>query len=95
MDRLAIASLKPSELTWETALRLFALRNRSQNIAAGTQELYGQHLSRFREWVRQNGNTTPAQITTSSIHAQARAAGESRSGYIAQLTLEGRRDSRG
>jgi integrase/recombinase XerD len=69
VDRLAIASLKPSELTWETALRLFALRNRSQNIAAGTQELYGQHLSRFREWVRQNGNTTPAQISAQDLRA--------------------------
>lgn len=69
MQTLNVASLKPSELTWETALRLFSLRNRSQNIAAGTQELYEQHLTAFREWGKQNGDRRPAEIGAADLRA--------------------------
>jgi hypothetical protein len=40
MDAIGIISLTPDQLDWERALRLFALRCRSLNLAPGTESLY-------------------------------------------------------
>ena len=69
MENLTFTSLKPSDLTWESALRLFALRNRSQNLAAGTQLLYGKHLGAFRRWIDRNGNPNPAAVQAQLLRA--------------------------
>lgn len=67
MDSLSFASLKPQDLTWETAFRLFALRCRSQNLAEGTQSLYRTRLESFRRWLALQDNPTPANVTATHL----------------------------
>lgn len=69
MENLTFTSLKPSDLTWDAAVRLFALRNRSQNLAAGTQVLYGKHLTAFRRWIDRNGAPSPAAVQPALLRA--------------------------
>ena len=61
MDRLGIITLKPGELTWETALRLFFLRCKTKDISPRTMELYQTHLKTLQEWVKANGEPKPEE----------------------------------
>lgn len=69
MENLTFTSFKPSDLTWEVAVRLFVLRNRSQNLAIGTQVLYGKHLAAFRRWNDRNGASSPATVAPALLRA--------------------------
>ncbi len=69
MDGLSIVSLKPETLTWDTALRLFALRCKSQNLSAGTQQLYAEKLGTLRAWMADNGDPRPAEVQPSQLRA--------------------------
>lgn len=69
MNGLTFASLKPSDITWETAFRLFSLRCKSQNLSDRTQGLYAEKLAAFREWLAANGNQPPAEVQPSHLRA--------------------------
>jgi len=64
---LGIVSLKPQDLTWDKALRLFLLRCRSLNLSAATQALYTIRLNRWLAWLSANGNYPPAEIRADSL----------------------------
>lgn len=69
MAGFGIVSLKPQELTWDTAGRLFALRCRSQNLSERTQGLYAGHLGLFRAWLTRNANPPPSEVLAGILRA--------------------------
>ena len=62
MSGLVLSSLKPEEMTWELASRLFLLRCRAQNLSPATQELYGYTLEGFRRFLGVSGEPKPSEI---------------------------------
>ncbi len=74
MSGITVPSLKPQGLTWETALRLFSLRRRSQNLSELTQELYQSHLSQFSRWNETNESPRPAEVTAALMRRHRRLA---------------------
>jgi len=73
MSGPSIKSLEPGTLSWDTALRLFLLRCRAQNIAPSTQELYGFKLRGFVRWAVENGAASPADVEPSHLRAAIEA----------------------
>lgn len=67
MDGLSLTSLKPEELTWDAALRLFLLRCKSQNLSERTLGLYKGHLAGFLRWAAANGAALPAQANATHL----------------------------
>ncbi len=67
MDTLNFTSLKPENLTWITALRLFTLRCKSKNLAVGTLHLYRTRLESLRLWLESNGAPAPASVTANDL----------------------------
>ncbi len=85
MSGLSIASLKPENLTWEMAFRLFALRCKSQNLSERTQSLYASHLSLFRRWLARNGEPQPSGIEAGHLRAYL---SEYKNGGASDLTVD-------
>lgn len=78
MGQIGIAALKPDDVTWDQALRLFSLRCRSLNLSASTQALYAIRLHAWRSWLLTNGEPSPSQVQGDHIRAyisERRAAG--------------------
>ena len=73
MSGLNISTLKPGELTWDSALRLFMLRCRSKNISPGTLELYELDLGAFRRWLSENGDPKPGDVQPQHLRAYLEA----------------------
>lgn len=69
MEGLNVVGLKPQDLTWEQAYRLFSLRCKSQNLAQTTQALYAEHLGLFKRWLAANGKPSPAEIQANHLRA--------------------------
>lgn len=71
-----VVTLKPESLTWDTALRLFLLRCRSQNVAKGTLGLYTWHLGGMRRSLEAQGALVPADTAPAHLrsHLEARRA---------------------
>ena len=69
MGAIGIVALKPQDLTWDKAVRLFMLRCRSLNLSAGTQALYTIRLRGWTDWLAKNGNTPPAELRADAIRA--------------------------
>ncbi len=67
MSSIGIVSLRPQDLTWDKAMRLFLLRCRSNNLSAGTQALYTIRLNLWREWLSANGNSSPFEIRADDL----------------------------
>lgn len=67
MSSIGIVSLRPQDLTWDKAMRLFLLRCRSNNLSAGTQALYTIRLNLWREWLSANGNPQPSEIRADNL----------------------------
>lgn len=67
MGEIGILSLKPQDLTWDKALRLFSLRCRSQNLTAGTQSLYAIRLKGWLGWLSENGNPPPVDVRGDTV----------------------------
>ncbi|MBI5241025.1 MAG: tyrosine-type recombinase/integrase [Elusimicrobia bacterium] len=82
MQEVRLTALKPESLTWDQALRLFALRSRSQNFAASTQVLYTCHLGLWRRWLQSQGDPAPYEVTPAILRA-----------YLDSLRARGRRDA--
>lgn len=78
----ALVSLRPDDLTWDRALRLFALRCRSQNLTAATQKLYTINLRTWCRWLAANGDPQPPAILAEHLRA-----------YLEQLRARGLKDS--
>lgn len=76
MNGLNFASLKPQDLTWDTALRLFSLRCKSQNLSERTQEVYASHLGLFKDWLARNGEPKPAEIQAAHLRGYIEACKE-------------------
>ena len=69
MDGLKFTSLKPDELTWDTALRLFSLRCKSANLSHRTLRVYTEKLDGFRRWITANGEPKPAEVRAEHLRA--------------------------
>lgn len=69
MSGISLVSLKPQDLTWDLALRLFALRCKSQNLSGRTQGLYTGSLGLFKRWLEQNGDPRPADVQVGHLRA--------------------------
>jgi len=82
MDEVRLTALKPANLTWDQALRLFALRSRSQNFAPSTQILYTCHMGMWRAWLETQGSPAPWEITPDLLR-----------GYLNSMKARGRRDA--
>ena len=82
MSGLSIAHLTPQTLTWDTALRLFALRCKSLNLSETTQANYSHRLDVFRRWVTSNGNPKPCEIESNHIRE-----------YLDTCRLKGNKDT--
>src|SRR5687767_5514476 len=67
MNGLAVQSLTPHSLTWDTARGLFALRCRAQNISPKTLEHYTWTLELFQRFLADNGSPSPAEVTPHHI----------------------------
>ncbi len=86
MSGLTIASLTPETLNWETALRLFSLRCKSQNLSGRTQGLYAEKLGAFREWLAANGDPRPSEVTAGHLRAFLEAR---KARGVSDLTVDG------
>jgi integrase/recombinase XerD len=69
MATVDLTCLKPEELTWDSAFRMFALRCRSQNLSSRTQQLYAEKLRNFRRWAEPAGRARPVDITANDLRA--------------------------
>lgn len=69
METIGIVSFKPEDLTWDKALRLFSLRCRSLNLAAGTQDLYTIRIDGWRGWLAEHGNPQPLNVKADAIRS--------------------------
>jgi integrase/recombinase XerD len=69
MDGISLVSLKPQDLKWEMAIRLFSLRCKSQNLSPRTQQLYTEKLGAFRSWVADNSAPTPSETRPDHLRA--------------------------
>jgi site-specific recombinase XerD len=69
MSGPSIKTIQPGTLSWDTALRLFMLRCRAQNVAPSTQELYGFKLQLFVRWAVENGAASPADVEPAHLRA--------------------------
>ena len=78
---LGVTAIKPQDLTWDRALRLFGLRCRSQNLTTATQKLYTVNLSCWQRWTAQQG-ASPCDVTADLLR-----------GYLQSLRERGRKDS--
>lgn len=66
---IGIKTLRPEALTWESALRLFLLRCRSQNVAPGTLKLYAWHLEGLKRFLVGQGASAPAETAAAHLRA--------------------------
>jgi site-specific recombinase XerC len=87
MGAITIQSLKPEALTWDTAIHLFNLRCRAQNISAGTCRNYAQTFRLFLRALAALGSPRPAELTIH--HLRATMEGWKASG-LASETLDNR-----
>ncbi|MDD5657508.1 MAG: tyrosine-type recombinase/integrase [Elusimicrobia bacterium] len=78
---IAIQSIKPQDLTWDRALRLFSLRCRSQNLTPATQKLYAVNLNCWQRWTASQG-ASPCDVTADLLR-----------GYLQFMRERGRKDS--
>lgn len=74
--------MRPESLTWDTALRLFKLRCKAQNLAESTQRLYAYDLDLWVAWAQQHGLTAP--LDTQAAHLR---------GFLQGRRANGCRDS--
>ena len=69
MGGIDLACLKPQDLTWDAAYRMFPLRCRSQNLSPRTQHLYAEKLRGFRKWAEDGGRARPVEITANDLRS--------------------------
>jgi len=69
MSKLTLTTMRPESLTWDTALRLFKLRCKAQNLAESTQKLYAYDLGLWLTWA--NNNDLRAPLDTQAAHLRA------------------------
>lgn len=82
MEGARLVCLRPDDLTWDRAVRLFELRSRSQNFSPTTQTHYKVHLGYWRDWLGVNGGLQPPQVTTEVLR-----------GYLASMKARGCKDA--
>lgn len=87
MGAVTIQSLKPEALSWETAVHLFELRCRAQNLSAGTIRNYAQTFRLFLRALAAVDGPRPAELTVH--HLRACIEGWKASG-LASETLDNR-----
>lgn len=73
MDKPLVVSMKPEAVTWATAIRLFSLRCRSQNLSPRTLELYDWQLALFKDWLIANAATYPADTKPEHLRSYLEA----------------------
>lgn len=86
MGGLQLDVLKPESVSWETAIRLFLLRCRSQNFSDRTQGLYAAQLRPFLGWVTAGAIRSPGE--TSATHLRT-YLGTIRARGVSSATLDG------
>lgn len=69
MSGLNLVMLKPENLDWDTAFRLFALRCRSKNLSSRTQTLYAEKLGAFRRWLSAHDDPKPVAVEPGHLRA--------------------------
>jgi len=62
-------TLAGDALTWETAIRLFQLRCRAQNLSLSMQQNYGVSLHLFRHFLKSHESPQPAKIAARHLRA--------------------------
>lgn len=86
MADIDLVTLKPEDLTWDAAVRMFTLRCKSANISERTHVIYAEKMRALRLWLSQNGSPSPAQITPTHLRGYLESRKER---GVCDLTVDG------